>query len=189
MWSWLEIYPQHRFTNSAGINEQMSVGVAQNAVNGRLGSMSEPGAQGRSFHNGATDQSPNAVRYGLNATEQWERALREDPEFIFVTGWNEWIAGRFAEFNRVKFPVMFVDQFDQEHSRDIEPMRGAMQTIIIINLSVISGDTKAHVHHKWSRPAQFRSMERSPTGGTWHLSFAIPRAILFIESFAAGIRK
>jgi hypothetical protein len=50
--------------------------------------------------------------------------LREDPRFIFVTGWNEWIAGRFAEFNGVKLPVMFVDQFDQEHSRDIEPMRG-----------------------------------------------------------------
>lgn len=123
MWSWLEVYPQHRFTNSAGANEQMSVGVAQNAVNGRLGSMSEPGAQGRSFHNGTTDERPNAVRYGFNVTEQWERALHEDPSFAFVTGWNEWIAGRFAEFNHVKLPVMFVDQFDQEHSRDIEPMR------------------------------------------------------------------
>ena len=64
------------------------------------------------------------MRYGFNVAEQWERALREDPQFIFVTGWNEWIAGRFDEFNRVKLPVMFVDQFDQEHSRDIEPMRG-----------------------------------------------------------------
>lgn len=124
MWSWLEIYPQHRFTNAAGVNEQMSVGVGQNAVNARLGSMSEPGARGRSFHNDATDQRPDTVRHGFNVTEQWERALREDPKFIFVTGWNEWIAGRFAEFNGVKRPVMFVDQFDQEHSRDIEPMRG-----------------------------------------------------------------
>jgi hypothetical protein len=124
MWSWLEVFPQHVFTNSAGQKEQMSVGVAQNAVNGRLGSMSESGAHGRSFHAGATDPRPDAVRYGLNVTEQWERALKEDPRFIFVTGWNEWIAGRFAEFNRIKLPVMFVDQFDQEHSRDIEPMRG-----------------------------------------------------------------
>ncbi len=124
MWSWLEVYPQHVFTNSAGQKEQMSVGVAQNAVKGRLGSMSEPGAHGRSFHRGSTDPRPNAVRYGLNVTEQWERALKEDPRFIFVTGWNEWIMGRFAEFNGIKLPVMFVDQFDQEHSRDIEPMRG-----------------------------------------------------------------
>lgn len=124
MWSWLEVFPQHVFTNSAGQKEQMSVGVAQNAVNGRLGSMSESGAHGRSFHNGAGDPRPAALRYGLNVTEQWERALTEDPRFIFVTGWNEWIAGRFAEFNRIKLPVMFVDQFDQEHSRDLEPMRG-----------------------------------------------------------------
>ena len=124
MWSWLEVYPQHVFTNAAGQKEQMSVGVAQNAVQGRLGSMSEAGAHGRSFHQGATDPRPDAVRYGLNVTEQWTHALKEDPRFIFVTGWNEWIAGRFAEFNGVKLPVMFVDQFDQEHSRDIEPIRG-----------------------------------------------------------------
>jgi len=124
MWSWLEVSPQHGFTNSTGQKEQMSVGVAQNAVHGRLGSMSESGAQGRSFHNGTTDTRSDAVRYGLNVAEQWERALKEDPHFIFITGWNEWIAGRFAEFNRIKLPVMFVDQFDHEHSRDIEPMRG-----------------------------------------------------------------
>lgn len=123
-WSWLEVFPQHVFTNAAGVKEQMAVGVAQNAVAGRLGSMSEPGAHGRSHHAGGTDARPGAVRLGLNVAEQWARALAEDPRFIFVTGWNEWIAGRFAEFNGIKLPVMFVDQFDQEHSRDIEPMRG-----------------------------------------------------------------
>lgn len=124
MWSWLEVYPQHVFRNSRGEKEQMSVGVAQNAVGDRLGSMSEPGSRGRSFHGGSEDRSPGAVLRGLNFAEQMERALREDPRFIFVTGWNEWIAGRFDEFNRVRLPVMFVDEFDGEHSRDIEPMRG-----------------------------------------------------------------
>jgi len=124
MWSWLEVYPQHVFRNARGEKEQMSVGVAQNAVKGRLGSMSEPGALGRSFHNGATDPRPDAVSHGFNVEEQWARALAEDPRFIFVTGWNEWIAGRFNRFGGVQLPVMFVDQFDQEHSRDIEPMKG-----------------------------------------------------------------
>src|SRR5208337_3971980 len=32
MWSWLEVYPQHVFRNSKGEKEQMSVGIAQNAV-------------------------------------------------------------------------------------------------------------------------------------------------------------
>ncbi|MBM3881483.1 MAG: hypothetical protein FJ387_17450 [Verrucomicrobia bacterium] len=124
MWSWLEVYPQHVFRNARGEKEQMSVGVGQNAVGDRLGSMSEPGARGRSFHQGATDGRPGAVLRGLNVQEQWVRALAEDPRVIFITGWNEWIAGRFAEFNRIRLPVMFVDQFDQEHSRDIEPMKG-----------------------------------------------------------------
>lgn len=124
MWSWLEVYPQHVFKNARGEKEQMSVGVGQNAVDGRLGSMSEPGSRGRSFHRGAVDASPGAVLRGHNLAEQWERALKEDPRFIFVTGWNEWIASRFDQFAGVHRPVMFVDQFDQEHSRDIEPMNG-----------------------------------------------------------------
>jgi hypothetical protein len=124
MWSWLEVYPQHVFKNSAGEKEQMSVGVAQNAVNGKLGAMSEPGAHGRSWHDGAEDTSPNAIQQGFNLKEQFDRALKEDPEFTFITGWNEWTAGRFAEFAGVKLPVIFVDEFNEEFSRDIEPMSG-----------------------------------------------------------------
>jgi hypothetical protein len=124
MWSWLEIYPQHVFTNTLGEKEQMSVGVAQNAVNHRLGTMSEKGSLGRSYHEGKWETNPDAVNWGYNFSEQFERALSEDPRFIFITGWNEWIAGRFNEFNGVREPVMFVDEFDQEHSRDIEPMKG-----------------------------------------------------------------
>jgi len=124
MWSWLEVWPQHVFRNARGEAEEMSVGVAQNAVGNRLGSMSEANARGRSFHDGHTDKRPDAVLHGYNFAEQWARALQADPRFIFVTGWNEWIAGRFAEFNGIQEPVMFVDEFDEEHSRDIEPMKG-----------------------------------------------------------------
>jgi hypothetical protein len=82
------------------------------------------GARGRSFHRGARDTRSGAVALGLNFAEQIGHALQEDPRALFVTGWNEWIAGRHAEFNGVREPVMFVDQFDHEHSRDIEPMKG-----------------------------------------------------------------
>lgn len=123
MWSWLEVSPQHVFRNARREAEMMSVGVAQNAVAGRLGCLSEAGSHGRSFHNGVWDTRPDAVRQGLNFAEQWSNALKADPPTVFVTGWNEWIAGRFNEFNGVREPVMFVDQFNQENSRDIEPMR------------------------------------------------------------------
>jgi hypothetical protein len=123
-WGWLEVYPQHAFYNSEGKTEQVTVGVAQNAVDGRLGCLSEPGAMGRSYHGGRQPEGPYPTDQGLNFAEQWERALELDPEFIFITSWNEWIAMRFKEFNGVQLPVMFVDQFDQEFSRDIEPMAG-----------------------------------------------------------------
>jgi hypothetical protein len=88
------------------------------------------GAMGRSWHNGARDLREGAVNLGLNFDEQWRRALEVDPQFIFVTGWNEWIAGRYTEWSKYKdsdcyYPGgLFVDQYTQEYSRDCEPMRG-----------------------------------------------------------------
>ncbi len=124
-WGWLEIYPQHGFApKKDGGFEQATVGVSQNwtAANG-LSAMNMPGAFGRSYtaKNGHSSDK-EAVALGLNFQEQWERAFEIDPDLIFITGWNEWIMGRFEEW--MKQPNAFPDQFDQEHSRDIEPMRG-----------------------------------------------------------------
>jgi hypothetical protein len=124
MWSWLEVAPQHVFMNAAGEKEQMSVGVAQNAADGKLNAMSNPRSLGRSYSHGKWQTGMDAELHGYNFAEQWENALKQDPKFIFVTGWNEWIAGRFNEFAGYTAPVIFVDEFDQEHSRDIEPMKG-----------------------------------------------------------------
>jgi hypothetical protein len=124
MWSWLEVAPQHAFLNAAGEKEEMSVGVSQNAVDGKLSAMSNPRSLGRSYHHGKWETGAGSEQQGFNFAEQWENALVQDPKFIFVTGWNEWIAGRFNEFAGYTAPVIFVDEFDQEHSRDIEPMKG-----------------------------------------------------------------
>jgi hypothetical protein len=132
-WTWLEVYPQHVFKNRSGENEQMSVGVAQNALPNTPGPapMSHKnGAMGRSWHNGSKDESDGAVDLGFNFTEQWQRALAVDPKFIFVTGWNEWIAGRYYEWSKYTdkdayYPGgLFVDQYNHEYSRDCEPMMG-----------------------------------------------------------------
>jgi hypothetical protein len=125
-WAWLEVFPQHIFTNAAGVREQMTVGVAQNAVDGKLSVLSNPRSLGRSFHDGREPAPTDCDFSGRNFAEQWRRALQIDPEFIFITGWNEWIAMRFdhhAPFH-ASGPVTFVDQFNGEFSRDIEPMQG-----------------------------------------------------------------
>lgn len=132
-WSWLEVYPQHVFRNSKGEAEQMSVGVAQNALPNTPGPapMSDKtGAMGRSWHNGAKDTREGAVNLGLNFDEQWRRALEVNPAFVFVTGWNEWVAGRYTEWSKYTDETsyykggLFVDEYTQEYSRDCEPMRG-----------------------------------------------------------------
>lgn len=126
-WAWLQIAPQAAQRDASGAVEEVAVGVAQN-YNGsanRTAPMSFPGSFGRSFHDGQQDTRPNAVRYGFNFEEQWRRAREIDPPFVFVTGWNEWTAGLYDDWAGFHAPpAIFVDEFDEERSRDIEPMRG-----------------------------------------------------------------
>ena len=123
-WHWEATYPQpYGYTTDPAKPEQVNVSVAQNlrASDGQVTNMSRGDARGRSFHDGAPDRTPGAVNRGHNFREQWRRALELDPPFVMVTGWNEWIAGRGGNAQE---PVMFVDQFDEEFSRDIEMMKG-----------------------------------------------------------------
>ena len=116
--------PQKVYKNRNGINEVISVSIAQHPqiLFGDSALYGEPSNRGRSFHEGKNDFTSNAVNWGYNIAEQWEFAIEKDPQIVFVTGWNEWIAGR---FNGIKErPVGFVDAASQEFSRDIEPMCG-----------------------------------------------------------------
>ena len=129
-WAWLENYPQHGYIKTEnGKFEQVSVGVSQNAspsTNGHCSAFNLPGSYGRSFskRNGF-DPRVDGYLYGWNFQEQWDRAFELDPELVFITGWNEYIAGQWLP-NRgwTGDPFSFVDQFDWEHSRDIEPNKG-----------------------------------------------------------------
>lgn len=123
-WHWEAAYPQvYGYTDDPNRPEQVNVSVAQNLriADGAVTNMSNGDARGRSFHDGKPDTTAGAVNQGHNAREQWERALKLDPPFVMVTGWNEWIAGRWGQPGG---PIVFVDQFSQEYSRDIEPMKG-----------------------------------------------------------------
>lgn len=129
-WGWLENYPQHGYVKgSDGKFEQATVGVAQNAgpeTNGHCSAFNLPGTYGRSFsQRNGFDPRVDGYLYGWNFQEQWDGAREIDPELIFVTGWNEYIAGQWLpEHNWTGDPFSFVDQFDWAHSRDIEPNKG-----------------------------------------------------------------
>ncbi len=126
-WGWLEIFPQHGYIpipGDEGRYEQMTVGVAQNwSAERGLTAMNAPLSFDRNYtHAHGPDARPDAYLHGLNFQEQWERALAVDPEFIFITGWNEWLAGRFETWGGIT--NAFPDEFSPLCSRDIEPMKG-----------------------------------------------------------------
>ena len=79
----------------------------------------------RSWHDGKNDTSKNALLYGYNSAEQWEFAIKMNPDIVFVTGFNEWVAQR--QSVEEKSPVIFVDCADENCSRDVEPSAGIMK--------------------------------------------------------------
>ena len=139
-WGWCSDFPQTKFGKSLSGNiEQMCVSVAQNAANGVLVAMNAgDDVQGRSFVKDNYSYSfktgndtvtvdkniDNSLLYGLNFQQQWDNAIAANPDFIFVTGWNEWVAGRWKEWG---IKNAFPDQFSDEYSRDIEPADGILK--------------------------------------------------------------
>jgi len=68
--------------------------------------------------------------YGIYFQERWDDALKADPRFIYINDWNEWTAyfyqipnGGTTPFMRRISPFFFVDQYNAEFNRDIQPMK------------------------------------------------------------------
>ena len=129
-WGWLENYPQHGYVPTPdGSYELVTVGIAQNAcpeTKGHCSAFNKPGSHSRSYtKRKGFDPRPDGYLYGWNFLEQWDRAYELDPKAVFITGWNEWIAGKYTRENSpwTGDPFSFVDQFDSDRSRDIEPVK------------------------------------------------------------------
>ncbi len=123
-WHWESVYPQtYGFTQDPKVAEQMNVSPAQNMnwETGALELMHTGKARGRGFAKGKQDPSIEAIRQGRNFQEQWDQALKVDPKFVMITSWNEWVAGL---THSMKSPWVQCDSFNEEFSRDIEPMKG-----------------------------------------------------------------
>lgn len=124
---WMEFSRLLTSSSVYGLNgrkEVMNVSIAQHNNTIRFSQTAWYGGNDRtrSYHDGANDISANAYMYGHNFGEQWDYALTQDPEMVFVTGWNEWVAQRQPVISGQ--PIVFVDCADYNTSRDAEPMRG-----------------------------------------------------------------
>lgn len=141
-WGWCSVYPQTKYgVRSDGSVEQMAVSVAQNSTENHIAAMNHigGGVLGRGYAKGdysysykyknetitINKETENAYWYGLNFQQQWDYALAVDPDFLFITGWNEWLVDRFEEW--MGTPNAFPDNYNDEFSRDIEPSRGILK--------------------------------------------------------------
>ncbi|MCR4920784.1 MAG: hypothetical protein K5945_03630 [Bacteroidaceae bacterium] len=126
-WAWLAYYPQGTGTMN-GKTEQISVGVAMHPTS-RIGKSYHNGAQPAFDKYGLCKETPQ----GLFFQEQWKQAHKVHPPVVMITQWNEWMAQRFKIEDSSQFGLVrpgatakigetyFVDVYNQEFSRDIEP--------------------------------------------------------------------
>ena len=146
-WGWCSVYPQTKYgVRSDGSVEQMCVSAAQNArMNGSTVqspvamNATNGGVFGRGYAKGSYSYSytyqnkkitvnkntQDAYVYGLNFQQQWDYALQVNPDFIFVTGWNEYVCQRLETY--AGSANGFSDNFTDEFSRDIEPSKGILK--------------------------------------------------------------
>lgn len=128
-WPWLDNTPQTPGLDGAGQVEEIVVSPAQHPTTNK----------GRSYSNGV---EPPTNQFGLASdtdkgiyfAEQWKRALEVDAPLLWITQWNEWTAMRLVATDTNRPALLgrrvnpgesyFVDLYNREFSRDIEPMKG-----------------------------------------------------------------
>jgi len=129
-WPWIEFTrPQYVYKNEKGEREIVNVSVCQhpNPTVGMGGSAFYGNMEnwGRSYRNGSHGNPASDIAYGYNFQEQWDFALKQEVPFIYITGWNEWVAGRWDSKDGNPEHSWFCDQASPEYSRDAEPTRTA----------------------------------------------------------------
>ncbi len=145
-WAWADMYPQRAGYSLQGQLEQMIVmcGFWANGSDGTNGGRSYSKLNGgQPSPETADDFSFSLVDKtsgkGIAFEEQFTYAMEKDPPLIMITGWNEWWAGRWEAGAAIGQTIAntytvtndqswtrhyFVDCFNPEYSRDIEPVKG-----------------------------------------------------------------
>lgn len=77
---------------------------------------------------GKTVKNPEG--YGIYFHDRWNEALKTDPQMLYINDWNEWTAGKYqpgkggqTPFMRRESPYFFVDQYNAEFNRCVQPMK------------------------------------------------------------------
>lgn len=123
---WVEwVFPQRLYGNMMNVtvashpNVPFSFTYTRNLVN-----------WGRGWDPYTKQNVTENVEKGTFFQLQWDHAIEVDPDVIFVSGWNEWIAYKQIWMGE----YMLCDAVSMEFSRDIEPMEGGYEDSFYIQL-------------------------------------------------------
>ncbi len=119
---------------------------------------------------GKTVKNPEA--YGIYFQDRWDEALASDPDFLYINDWNEWTAGKYpptngatTPFMRRNSPYFFVDQYNGEFNRCVQPMKDGYTDNYLMQM------TQNIRKYKGIRPApvlsEFETIEIDGQFGDW----------------------
>jgi hypothetical protein len=132
--------PEERVSKHLGRHEQYAVTPAQHASTGigkswtlRDGepALNEYDLPSEGFVPWLGTRVADPQGYGAYFQERWDEALQADPDFLYLNDWNEWTAGKYdapaerpIHFLGRDNSFFFVDQYNAEFNRTIQPMKG-----------------------------------------------------------------
>lgn len=145
-WPWSSKWPQAKGFSETGELEQMVVMCGSGAMNGRSERKGRRPQYSGNWDFGYSVMD-TATPFGYTFEDQFNNMMKSDPPLIMITGWNEWIAGRWSGAGagaggvgmivageyvvssnpNDKQSSYYVDQFNPEYSRDIEPMKNGFE--------------------------------------------------------------
>ena len=133
-WQWEDGYiPQNwGYDTRSDLPEELPVEPSQSA-NGNIGKSHCNNSQ-QDYNNQDLPFQPTSG-LGIFFKEQWSYGLKYDPQFLFLTQWNEWLAGAQKQSNPNWTHLLadwcpangfsFIDQYNIEYNRNLEPINGA----------------------------------------------------------------
>lgn len=138
--------PKERAAHHNGRPEQMAVTPAQHSISATGKSWRIPTGEPKL---GIYDMPDSAyvpwlgktvadpTGYGIYFQDRWDEALSVDPDLIYLNDWNEWTAGKYMNpliqqngdtvqigFLGRENEFYFVDQYNAEFNRTMQPMKG-----------------------------------------------------------------
>jgi len=142
-----KLTPQQRASTHMGRQEEMAVTPAQHPISMTGKSWRAETGQPRLDNRDMPEKTyvpwagkmvENPEYYGIYFQDRWDEALSVDPDFVYLNDWNEWTAGKYVTgkapgselpgptsfLGREDNTFYFVDQYNAEFNRTIQPVKG-----------------------------------------------------------------